>query len=566
MAPIRKFLSECTDFADDRTNRQNLRILLWLLAALGLFVTVYSMLFHWLMAEEGREYSWISGIYWTLTVMSTLGFGDITFEGDAGRLFSMCVLVTGAVFLLVLLPFTLIQFFYLPWMQAQAALRAPRELPRNLSGHVIIAHDDPVANALIGKLLQYGESYTLLAPNVDAAGSLTDRGIRVVVGEPDDPDTLGKVNLDQAALLVATSTDVINTKVAFTARQRSKRVPIVATVRNPAAVDILELSGCNRILELCAMMGEGLARVAHGGNTAAHIVGQFDELLIAEAAATGTPMANSTLEEIDLRRTLGINVIGIWERGNFSTARPNTLVKSNTVLVMAGTRGDFDRFDEAYRDCNEAGGPVIIIGGGRVGRSTAQSLLKLGLDYVIVEQLPERVRNPDKYVVGDAAELAVLEQAGIAKTSTVIITSHDDDTNIYLTIYCRRLRPDAQIISRATLDRNVHALHEAGADFVLSYAAMGANAILHFLRHGDSLMIAEGLDVFKVKVPQSLADCTIAESSIRRETGCTIIALETDDILAVNPDPMVPMQGNAEMVLIGSTEGEERFFELYGSR
>ena len=79
-------------------------------------------------------------------------------------------------------------------------------------------------------------------------------------------------------------------------------------------------------------------------------------------------------------------------------------------------------------------------------------------------------------------------------------------------------------------------------------------------------MIAEGLDVFKVKVPQSLADCTIAESSIRRETGCTIIALETDDILAVNPDPMVPMQGNAEMVLIGSTEGEERFFELYGSR
>jgi transaldolase / glucose-6-phosphate isomerase len=37
--------------------------------------------------REGREHSWITGVYWTLTVMSTLGFGDITFETDLGRLF-----------------------------------------------------------------------------------------------------------------------------------------------------------------------------------------------------------------------------------------------------------------------------------------------------------------------------------------------------------------------------------------------------------------------------------------------------------------------------------------------
>ena len=560
---MKRFLAQCSDFADDQANRRNLRMLIWILAALSSFISVYSVLFHLLMAAEGRDFSWFTGIYWTLTVMSTLGFGDITFQSDSGRLLSMCALGTGTVFMLVLLPFTLVQFFYLPWMQAQAARRAPRELSDSVSGHVILAHNDPVAHALMIKLVQYGEPYALLAPNAEEAGQLTDEGLKVIVGAPDDPDILRKVRLDQAAMLVSTSSDVINTKVAFTARQQSKTVPIVATVRNPAAVDILELSGCNRVLELCAMMGQGLARVAHGGNTAAHIVGAFDELLIAEASATGTPMTDKTLEEIGLRREMGINVIGIWERGRFSTARPNTLVNGNTVLVMAGTRDDFERFDTAYRDCNEAGGPVIIIGGGRVGRSTANALRDLGLDYRIVEQLPERVRDPEKYVVGDASDLAVLEKAGINETSTVIVTTHDDDTNIYLTIYCRRLRADAQIISRATLDRNVHALHEAGADFVLSYAAMGANAILHFLRRGDSLMIAEGLDVFKVKVPPLLAGRTIAESSIRRETGCTIIALAVDSVMSINPDPTIPMQADADMVLIGSTEGEERFFEVY---
>jgi hypothetical protein len=60
-----------------------------------------------LMLYEGRQYSWVTGFYWTLTTMSTLGFGDITFHSDAGRLFSVVVLLSGIVFLLVMLPFTL---------------------------------------------------------------------------------------------------------------------------------------------------------------------------------------------------------------------------------------------------------------------------------------------------------------------------------------------------------------------------------------------------------------------------------------------------------------------------
>ena len=36
------------------------------------------------------------GLYWVLVTMSTLGFGDITFKSDIGRLFSVVVLVTFA--------------------------------------------------------------------------------------------------------------------------------------------------------------------------------------------------------------------------------------------------------------------------------------------------------------------------------------------------------------------------------------------------------------------------------------------------------------------------------------
>ena len=72
-------------------------------------------------------------------------------------------------------------------------------------------------------------------------------------------------------------------------------------------------------------------------------------------------------------------------------------------------------------------------------------------------------------MVGEASDLNLLEKAGIRTTPCIIVTTHDDDANIYLTLYTRRLRPDAQIISRASLDRNINGLHMAGADVVLSH-------------------------------------------------------------------------------------------------
>jgi len=128
----------------NRRTRRNIRTLLEFLFLLSLFIVAYSLLFHVIMNLEGRYYSIITGFYWTLTVMSTLGFGDITFESDIGKIFSIIVLLSGIVFLLIMLPFAFIQFFYAPWLEAQSKSRAPRQLPENFANHVIITGYDPI--------------------------------------------------------------------------------------------------------------------------------------------------------------------------------------------------------------------------------------------------------------------------------------------------------------------------------------------------------------------------------------------------------------------------------------
>ncbi len=74
--------SQLIYFFQNKTMRMNLRKLSKFLAVIAVTITIYSILFHFIMEYEGRQFSWITGFYWTLTVMSTLGFGDITFNAN----------------------------------------------------------------------------------------------------------------------------------------------------------------------------------------------------------------------------------------------------------------------------------------------------------------------------------------------------------------------------------------------------------------------------------------------------------------------------------------------------
>jgi Trk K+ transport system NAD-binding subunit len=206
----------------------------------------------------------------------------------------------------------------------------------------------------------------------------------------------------------------------------------------------------------------------------------------------------------------------------------------------------------------------VILGGGRVGQAAAETLEELGIDYRVVEKNRNSIKDNNKYILGDAADLHILERAGIsAESPSVLITTHDDDINIYLTIYCRELRPNIQINSRANLERNISKLYSVGADIVMSYASMGASKILNILKPDESLMLVEGLNVFKAHVPASLIEKTLAEKQIRRKTGCNVIAISSRDSFNINPDPTVKLKKNEELILIGTAKAEKEFKNVF---
>ena len=94
---MKTIASELAYFLRGRA-RQNLKVLILYGIFLAALILVYATLFRYLMWHlEGREFTLIAGIYWVITVMTTLGFGDITFQSDPGYVFATMVTISPSV-------------------------------------------------------------------------------------------------------------------------------------------------------------------------------------------------------------------------------------------------------------------------------------------------------------------------------------------------------------------------------------------------------------------------------------------------------------------------------------
>ena len=562
--------SQLATWLSDRGNlRRRFAPFIRYLVLLFVVVLLYGWGFHAIMAWEGQDHTWFTGIYWALTVMSTLGFGDITFESDLGRAFSTVVLLTGVVLLLIILPFLFIQHVYAPWIEQRSRQRADglRRVPKDVKDHVLICANDPIAPGLIARLELSGIPAYVIEPDPDLAMSLHDAGVRVVAGDIDSVETYRAAGATRARLVLANATDTVNSNIVLTVRELSESLPVVALAEIEDSIDVLELSGASHVLPLTHRLGEHLANRVSAGTARINTIGKFHDLALAEFPVHNTPLEGCTVSEIGLREATGVSMVGIWKHGQLEPAHADTTLTPLCSPVVIGTPTQIEELNEQLVIYDANPNPVLVIGGGKVGRAAARALKRREIPVNMVERdagLEARIANiPDKLFIGDAADRHVLDEAGIADAPSVLLTTHDDAMNVYLTVYCRRLNPDARILTRVTHERNVEAIQRAGADFVLSYASFGAQTVFSIVRGQELVVLGEGVDLFHVPLPDSLDGKTLAEAEIGARTGLNVIAVRQNGRVVTNPGANQTLERGTELVALGSTTARERFQEAY---
>lgn len=145
---------------------------------------------------------------------------------------------------------------------------------------------------------------------------------------------------------------------------------------------------------------------------------------------------------------------------------------ASIIVAAFGEQMYILRENHTYTELKNYKNFVIICGFGRVGQEIAWQLKKDRQRFIVIDKNLDTIKLAKQHnfltIHNDASKNQVLLNAGINHgASTVVCTTGDDVTNVYVTLSSRYLNPRIRIISRVNHHNNVKKMEQAGADHII---------------------------------------------------------------------------------------------------
>ena len=248
------------------------------------------------------------------------------------------------------------------------------------------------------------------------------------------------------------------------------------------------------------------------------------------------------------------------------------------------------------------GDHVVIAGYGRVGSFVARLLARLDQPFVVVDPNPGRAdeaRDSGYPVVyGDAGAEPVLEAAGVRRARLVIVTVPDPVGARLVVGRARSINPNVHVVARTTTVEQleelgrlgvyeaVHPESEAGLELgrqALSHLGVPAVDVQRFAdkvrrelyapitrqgTEGDLLAQLEQasrqIETEWVRLPENspLGGRTIGDLGVRTQTGASIVAIVSDDLVLAGPGPEARFEPGDLVGVLGTREQRAAFVAL----
>ena len=236
---------------------------------------------------------------------------------------------------------------------------------------------------------------------------------------------------------------------------------------------------------------------------------------------------------------------------------------------------------------------VVLCGFGRVGSAVGEALETFGILFVVIERDPDIVRGLRSRAVpclfGDAAQPRLLEEAGSARSSLVVVALPEMDRAQLVVRGVRALNPRVPILARAHSASGRDGLADSGATEVIQpELEAAATLIRHALRElalpqqrvldyltrfrgamnpagadaRGGLGAAEALpDLHEVTLGAgALADLSLGEARVRERFGVTVVSVGRPDGEAVmNPSADTRLRPGDRLRVFGLPEQVEAF-------
>ncbi len=204
-------------------------------------------------------WSWLDSIYMTVITLSTVGFMEANPLSDAGRWFTIGLIVAGSGAALYLI--TMAAQLLLDGQLARTYLKERMAMRiRRKHGHVIVAGQGRYGRAVVDELVAAGQQVVVVDLDPSLAEGFEGRGLAYVIGSASVEEILKQAGIDGAcAIVAATPSDAENVFITLAAKELNSAIRVHARYESDTGRRRLQHAGADQVVSPFQMGGSRTA-------------------------------------------------------------------------------------------------------------------------------------------------------------------------------------------------------------------------------------------------------------------------------------------------------------------
>jgi voltage-gated potassium channel len=323
---------------------KDLKISLFILLVLVSLGTLgYMSIEHW---------RFLDAFYMTVITLATIGFEEVHPLSDAGRVFTILLLVVGV----SVLGYTvgkLAQIMFEGEFQRFLGRKKVEKTIEELRDHYIVCGYGRIGSLICREFAAKPIPFVVVENSPEVIEKLTEDNVPFLRGNATEDETLLKAGIKRAKGLVSVVTsDTENVYITLTARGLNPDLFILARSSEPGSEIKLTRAGANKVVSPYHIGGSRMAQAILRPNVVdfieiamgrGHIDLQMEEISIPDRS----PFLGKNLKEAGLHKDTGVIIVGIKQANGKMVFNPGSasLIEAKDTLIVLGQPASISKLE-----------------------------------------------------------------------------------------------------------------------------------------------------------------------------------------------------------------------------
>ncbi|MEO7802898.1 MAG: potassium channel protein [Actinomycetota bacterium] len=206
-----------------------------------------------------EKWDLLDSTYMTIITLATVGFGEVHPLTDAGRVFTISLIMLGLTSLVATVQ-ALAEVMATGQLFDALRTRRMHGKIEKLEDHYVICAFGRVGQTAADEFREQGAEFMAIEIDEALIPLMEEQAVPYIIGNPSKDSVLIDAGIERAkGLVCAVDSDATNVYITLTARALNPKLSIVARASNPESVDKLYRAGADRVVSPYALSGQKMA-------------------------------------------------------------------------------------------------------------------------------------------------------------------------------------------------------------------------------------------------------------------------------------------------------------------